>query len=440
MSAVGKAAAGAVKLAGKSNLPLTVGAESLLAGRDILTPGMTGIDQVGRVAEGAGRIGGAGVGALAGAALGGLTGPLAPVVSPLLGIAGGAAGYFAPDAANKAFNFVTGGDNQLSSDRAEQLRSKPVSQGIAAPPPKPIPAGDSRAGAGRGFVNPPPAAAGGIADLYTRTGNSFTDGSASGSKSGYGVSTVGTDAAAVARGAASDRELAGLRASVANVNDATPGISGIRDSATEERNARLTRDNPTARLESAARLATSSRERATALNAYAQLTGTQDQDRTQLGIADLSSLGQTVRSAAKNRTDLARERMANSVATRGQDIGAITRAASDKNSLAIAGLQGITAEKVANIASDGRIEAQANRNLRPTVVDQGWEPYTDPQSNLTTMRKLPAKVIDQYGNDITPRASGSAAIGPKPTPPAEYMKMPKGARYVGPDGLTYVKA
>jgi hypothetical protein len=57
------------------------------------------------------------------------------------------------------------------------------------------------------------------------------------------------------------------------------------------------------------------------------------------------------------------------------------------------------------------------------------------------MRKLPAKVIDQYGNDITPKTSRPGGIGdPKPTLPSDYAKMPKGARYVGPDGLTYIKA
>ncbi|WP_448172270.1 hypothetical protein [Rhizobacter fulvus] len=401
MSAVGKAAAGAVKLAGKSNLPLTVGAEGLLAGRDILTPGMTGIDQIGRVAEGAGRIGGAGIGALTGAAIGGLTGPLAPVVSPLLGIAGGAAGYFAPDAANRAFNFVTDGDNQLSSDRAEQLRFKPASQGIAAPPPKPIPAGDSRAGAGRGFVNPPPALAGGIADIYTRDGNSFTDGSASGSKSGYGVSTVGTDAAAVARGAASDRDLTALRASVANVNDATPGLGGFKDSATEERNARLARQNPLDRLESAARLGSSTRERATARSAYGQLAGTQDQGTTQQGIADISNLGQTIRASAKDRTDLARERMGNSVVMRGQDIGALTHAASDKNALGIAALRGTAAENVANINGAAQVKSADASRPRYMHVDGGQDIVMI--NGFQTPIKKPGYIVDMMtGQPVMP--------------------------------------
>ncbi len=322
-------------------------------------------------------------------------------MSPLLGIAGGAAGYFAPDAANRAFNFVTGGDNQLSSDRAEQLRSKPASLGIAAPPPKPIPAGNSRAEAGRGFVNPPPAIAGGIADIYTRDGNTFTDGSASGSKSGYGVSTVGADAAAVARGGASDRELTALRASVANVNDATPGLGGFRDSATEERNARLARQNPLDRLESASRLSTSGRERATALSAYGQLAGTQDQGTTQQGIADISNLGQTVRASARDRTDLARERMGNSVAMRGQDIGALTQAASDRNAMGIAALRGTAAENVANVNGTAQVKSAEAARPRYMHVDGGQDIVTI--NGLQTPIKKPGYIVDMAtGQPVMP--------------------------------------
>lgn len=135
---------------------------------------------------------------------------------------------------------------------------------------------------------------------YSRVGNAFSDGSANRSKSGFGVSTVGNDPAAIQRGVDSDREMLGLRVAAAQANDAPPGITGFRDSATEERNARIGRDNPLARLESTARLAGTSRERAAAANSYAQLAASQDQNASQESIAAARERGATARAGVQN--------------------------------------------------------------------------------------------------------------------------------------------
>lgn len=79
------------------------------AARDILTPGMTDDQKMGRVAEGVGRMGGMAVGGTVGADLGSLTAPFTGPVGPIVGgLIGGGLGYFAPEAANKVGNAVEG--------------------------------------------------------------------------------------------------------------------------------------------------------------------------------------------------------------------------------------------------------------------------------------------------------------------------------------------
>lgn len=111
------------KVGGRVAPVVAAGVEGVNTARDVTTPGMTGLDQTARVAEGAGRFGSGVAGMAGGAALGALTGPLAPVAVPALSIAGGIAGAVAPDLVNKAYNWATGDDNQLASQKAEQLRA-----------------------------------------------------------------------------------------------------------------------------------------------------------------------------------------------------------------------------------------------------------------------------------------------------------------------------
>lgn len=70
--------------------------------------------------------------------------------------------------------------------------------------------------------NPQPAPG----QLYVRTGNSFSDGSPSGSKSGFGVSTIGNDMGAIQRGLDSDRELRLMKQGLQDRGDPNFYING----------------------------------------------------------------------------------------------------------------------------------------------------------------------------------------------------------------------
>lgn len=138
------------KMAGRLGLPLLLAQQGVTGYRDVTTPGMTGLDIAGRVAEGAGRVGGAFVGGEGGAMLGALGGPAAPLTVPAGALIGGGLGYFAPDIANKIYNMVTGGSNELASTHAANLRA---AQAPAAAPVTP-PAAPAAAGSGTDLVPP----------------------------------------------------------------------------------------------------------------------------------------------------------------------------------------------------------------------------------------------------------------------------------------------
>jgi hypothetical protein len=132
---------GAAKFAGKAAPVIAGGIEAARVVNDNTTPGMTALDQTGRVAEGFGRFGStmAGVagGAKAGAALGALGGPAAPVTVPvgavLGGMAGGLVGDKIPAWTNDAINWLAGTQTQLPSQKAAEL------QAAQAPKLAPVP-------------------------------------------------------------------------------------------------------------------------------------------------------------------------------------------------------------------------------------------------------------------------------------------------------------
>lgn len=131
---------------GKAGGLVAAGMEGTSVAEDVMTPGMTGLDQVARVGEGAGRLASIGLGAMAGGSVGAFPGALI----------GGLAGAFAPEATNAAYNTVKSwwGDDsaptQLPSATAEQLRTEQTpDQPDPAPPP---------ATAGDGPNVPPPPA------------------------------------------------------------------------------------------------------------------------------------------------------------------------------------------------------------------------------------------------------------------------------------------
>lgn len=151
---VQRIAAPLMKVAGPLATAGVVAGETYRTADDVTTPGMTGIDQVGRVGEGiaraAGTTAGAIKGAAGGAALGALGGPFAPITVPAGALIGGAlggyAGYKAPDIANGIANVGTGvgnylagrgyqpGDNQLPSARAAELQAQQRPAPVVAAP------------------------------------------------------------------------------------------------------------------------------------------------------------------------------------------------------------------------------------------------------------------------------------------------------------------
>lgn len=146
----------AASLGGKVAPAVGAAIETVDATRDAMTPGMTGIDKTARVAEGVGRFAGGAAGMAGGAALGAMTGPLAPIAVPAGAVVGGILGAAAPTLANKAYNAITGSDNQLPSEKAAELRTAqaPAAASPVATQAPRIVGGLSAAGAGRGVVNP----------------------------------------------------------------------------------------------------------------------------------------------------------------------------------------------------------------------------------------------------------------------------------------------
>lgn len=124
-------AGGAAKLAGRLAAPVAVGMEGIDVARVAADPNASGIDVVTQAAQGAGRLGAAGVGAATGAALGSVV----PVVGTAIGgIAGGLAGYYGADKAIEAGRRMLGTDPSAPASRAPGLVDVPA-QAVAAPTP-----------------------------------------------------------------------------------------------------------------------------------------------------------------------------------------------------------------------------------------------------------------------------------------------------------------
>lgn len=145
LARAGQAAARGIRTAGIAALKGTgalgaaagVGAEAMDVARVARDDNSTGIDVATQVAEGAGKLGTAALGAKAGALAGAFGGPLAPVTVPLGAAAGGLAGYYGGE------KLIEGARSMFGSSPdspAEQISLRQAAAG---------------AGAGRGFVNPP---------------------------------------------------------------------------------------------------------------------------------------------------------------------------------------------------------------------------------------------------------------------------------------------
>ena len=120
----GRAATGLAKGAIRS-APWIAGAADAAGLIDVATdPDKTGLDVGAEVAGDVGRWTSAGLGAKVGAGIGAMTGPLAPAAIPVLGLAGGAAGYIGTDKLIKG----------LGGERPSDTSNGMVSQAVAGTP------------------------------------------------------------------------------------------------------------------------------------------------------------------------------------------------------------------------------------------------------------------------------------------------------------------
>ena len=112
----------ASKLAGGTNIALAGGLEALRTSEDWDSLNGAG-EKTARVAEGIGRA----AGSVAGAGIGATLGSAIPIAGTAVGgVLGGVAGFLAPDAANWAYNKLTGSDNRLASTIASDNRAQTI--------------------------------------------------------------------------------------------------------------------------------------------------------------------------------------------------------------------------------------------------------------------------------------------------------------------------
>lgn len=161
----------------------------------------------------------------------------------------------------------------------------------------------------------------------------------------------------------------------------------------------------------------------------------------------LPAQGQSVRQFQDLRA-AERESIRNRMLTeRGQDMTLAGQQAAAGAQRGIADLQAGTQRAVAKMAADSRTTAaETAANARAAAAElaarrfipvAGGQQVLEIGGQPTTVTQ-PSRVFDSTrGIYVDPPAPQGGKPGV--TPRAEYEKMPKGAKYVGPDGQTYVK-
>lgn len=418
--------AGLRLLAGPVGVAAAAAPEALDVARVARNPNATGIDVATQAAEGTGRLAAAGAGAMVGAKAGTAAapflGPLAPI-APLAGAAiGGGIAYFGADKAIRTGREVAGVDPRSP---VEQV---PAPAAAAAPVRR-------DAGAGRGFVNPPS-----IADMPAPQAGPNTiirDGNA------YSGPPNITEGAEIRRPNMALRNggqvsvVPGRGAEVQAIEDRARSIEAVNQGLRRDLQAL---EPGQGGLGQGASLGQSwkddLRRRELEMATTSSKTGMESQRAYEMRIAG----------AVKNLADFnnmlgARETDANRLAIAG--VGASTQRgiaelnAGTQREVASIGAQSRTT--AAEMAANARAAAAESAAKRYTVVPGGQEVVDSPTGPVTIKR--PDRVFENATGKFldAPAAGGGNAAAP-PTPRAEYAKMPKGARYVGPDGQTYIKA
>lgn len=131
---------------------------------------------------------------------------------------------------------------------------------------------------------------------------------------------------------------------------------------------------------------------------------------------------------------------------RGQDAQLQAQLAATGAQRGIADLNARTQRDVATIGAQARTTAaETQANARAAAAEAGARRFTvvpggqevQEIGGMPTTIKKPDRVFNNATGTFVEQPGQQT--GPTATPRAEYDKLPKGARYVGPDGKTYVK-
>lgn len=386
-------------------------------------PNTTKNDVLTQQAQGAGRYASAALGAATGGALGLMTGPAAPVMAPLGALAGGAYGYFA---ANKA---IEGGRNLLGTDPRAPVDRMPAAPAVAAPAPV-VPAAAApypETAANRTLAPPasPQAVATAVANpanpagAVTRIGNSYSgapgvsgDISVNGKAprggivqgTGDGTFTYGGSGSGLG-GGVSDQALQEARLGAIRAGD----VDGVKASYAAQGQSFGPKVDPIDALLNNGRPMTT--RKAAALGALqkakADQQAVEEQRKLERDKFGLDKITSELGAKTATRLNNAEEAVLNAKTPEARDMAVKNLEALQKRSQ-----RDLPPEEYAAIA--GGTDAMGNR--------------TDPL--------IYSKRTGQRVDQPIAKPAGSVA---KASTKAEYDALPKGAKYIHPDGTTRTK-
>lgn len=386
-------------------------------------PNTTKNDVLTQQAQGAGRYASAALGAATGGALGLMTGPAAPVMAPLGALAGGAYGYFA---ANKA---IEGGRNLLGTDPRAPVDRMPAAPAVAAPAPV-VPAAAApypETAANRTLAPPasPQAVATAVANpanpagAVTRIGNSYSgapgvsgDISVNGKAprggivqgTGDGTFTYGGSGSGLG-GGVSDQALQEARLGAIRAGD----VDGVKASYAAQGQSFGPKVDPIDALLNNGRPMTT--RKAAALGALqkakADQQAVEEQRKLERDKFGLDKITSELGAKTATRLNNAEEAVLNAKTPQARDMAVKNLEALQKRSQ-----RDLPPEEYAAIA--GGTDAMGNK--------------TDPL--------IYSKRTGQRVDQPIAKPAGSVA---KASTKAEYDALPKGAKYIHPDGTTRTK-
>lgn len=302
---------------------------------------------------------------------------------------------------NRVANVFGGGVDPTAVQRADNfIRSSPGTPAAPAAAPAGAQADYSNEGRNRPMPAAPAPAAPGV---ITRNGNSYSG--PAGLKAGADIinpdgsirSGAGVTSMEPGYGAGLKAELAGLQAERAQREASAPGpqMFGIRDTATEERNAKMGGDS---RIRDMVRAGMSVRQAGAFVNQEAQQAqqkeiadaqlAVQSQGQGQgLRIAEMNNATSRENNATSNATARDNNATSNATSIRGQDITAETGRAASRSAAAKAALE--QANKDRDFAAGREDAGQSQRNARETQVQKNLE------SMFTRTSSDGGSVVDQ---------------------------------------------